>query len=352
MKNINDKNENEKLAFESRDSKKFVNPAMPVRVFIATTNKCNLKCPVCPNSESNKGKELPYEVFLKLADELFPLAKEYHTTVSGEPLLTSYFKEIPSILLNYNTKMNLTTNGMMLTEDISRLIMPVLNDIKISFDGATKKTFEKIRPGSNLEIIVNNINNFIKIRSSSIYKPTLTLQTTLMRDNVKELPEIVKIAYDLGADRIKAYFMIVYNPEYKDKSLWFHKKLTNEYLEIADGLAKSYGLKSKLPKKFNLEESSNKYKFTDIICHFLWQEAWIEVNGDIISCCNIDRYVMGNIYENSFSQIWNNKIYQDMRKRLNTDNPYECCKDCALVNEFRLNGMDYSYKSLISKRCG
>jgi len=344
------KNENEKNAINARDSKQAINPAMPVRVFISSTNSCNLNCIMCPNSEK-RGSELPFEIFKDLAKELFPLAKEYHTTTSGEPLLTSYFKEIPFILRNYDTKLNLTTNGMMLTEDISRLIMPVLSDVKVSFDGSTKKTFEKIRLGSNYENIIKNIEDFIKIRDSSYYKPTLTLQTTLMLENIKELPDIVKIAHNIGADRVKAYLMIAYNPTMKEQSLWFHKKLANECIEVAEELSKSYRLKTKFPKRFSLDKDNkmNTFNYRNLVCHFLWQEGWIETNGNVISCCNIDRSVMGNIYQESFTKIWNNEKYQDMRRRLNSADPYTSCKYCALVNEFRPNGLDYNYRSLI--RC-
>jgi hypothetical protein len=39
---------------------------------------------------------------------------------------------------------------------------------------------------------------------------------------------------------------------------------------------------------------------------------------------------MGNIYEQPIEKIWNNGMYQDMRKRLDSDSPYECCKHCAM----------------------
>lgn len=353
---LTNKEKNERLAIQARKLNKPINPAMPVRVFISTTNKCNFKCPTCPNTiKKLKNKELPFQTFRDLAKELFPLAKEFHPTVKGEPLMTSYFDKIPSLLQKYKVHMNLTTNGMLLSKKTSKLIMPVLSDIKISFDGAQKSTFEKIRPGSNFRIVLNNIKELIKIRNNFLIKnkrkskPTITLQTTLMATNIRELPDIVRIAANLGADRVKAYFMITYNQRFIKESLWFHKETTNYYLEKAKKLARNYKIITKFPKEFNLNKNiktGTRMKNDHIVCHFLWQEAWVEEDGSIIPCCSFNAPILGNIYKTPFSKIWNNKSYQNLRRRINS-NPPKYCQNCALVNEFNEKGKDYIYESLI-----
>jgi len=351
-KKWNKKIENEKKALNFRKTFNTINSAMPVRVNIGTTDVCNLRCPMCIFPDHSEHGEMPFETFMELGRELFPLAKEYHTTLFGEPLLTSYFKEIPKILNSYQTKMSFVTNGMLLNQKSSKLVIPVLRDIKFSFDGATKRTFEKIRPNSNFELILKNIKEFIELRNSTQYRPTVTLLTTLMYDNIKELPDIINLAYKLGIDRVKACFMVLTNPALKMQSLWFYKELTNEYLDKAEKLATSYGIKTKFYKKFKLNESSanNKKGTWNIDCRFLWEEAWVKVNGDILPCCNIETPVAGNVYKIPFSVAWNNDIYQNMRQRLNSENPYECCKHCILPNEdVKTDYYDYDYKSLIPK---
>jgi radical SAM protein with 4Fe4S-binding SPASM domain len=337
--------ENENSALKARESYEPINPAMPARVVIATTDACNLKCPMCISAPHNVHFELPFETFKKLAKETFPSAKEYHLGGSGEPLLTSYFVKIPSIVSHYGMKMSIITNGMLLTEDVSKLIMPVLRDVKVSFDGATKETFEKIRPGSNYETIIKNIKDFIKVRGSIHSKSEITLQTTLMYDNIKEFPNIIQIGHELGVDRIKACFMRALTKEMVSNCLWFHKKLANKQLEKAEELAEDYDIRVMLPKRFNLEENYiNKEKGS--FCHYLWEEIWIEVNGDVKPCCHRYAPLMGNVNKTPIKKIWNNKIYQEMRKRLK-DNPPNYCKTCALVNEFKSHDWNYSRESLI-----
>ncbi len=341
------KQQNEKLAFESRKSHSPVNPAMPVRVNIATTDACNLRCPNCIQPYHH-GHEIPFETFEWLGSELFPLAQEYHTTLAGEPLTTSYFREIPGVLQGYGTRMSFVTNGILLTPDICELVMPVLRDIKISFDGANKETFQRVRPYADFEGILSNIRGFIEVRKASHCKPTITLLSTLLYDNIRELPDIVEIAHDLGVDRVKVCFMVMRDNDPERRSLWFHKALANEYLERAQELAERYGLKTKFYKRFDLNDAHVERAEPGKDCRFLWEEAWVKVDGDVVPCCNIDAPVVGNIYDTPFVDIWNNRLYQDMRKRVWSRTPYECCENCILVNEdVKSDVFDYSYRSLI-----
>lgn len=348
MENLKEKNF--RLAIKSRNLYLPINEGMPVRVFLNTTDKCNLSCFMCPNKDLDKRMELPYSDFEKIAKQIFPYAKELHTTVTGEPLKTSYFDKIIPLLKEFDLKLNMTTNGMLLEKDISEKIIPYLNDLKISFDAAKQETFTKIRKGSNLELILTNIKSFNEVRKNylyenpSVFRPTLTFQTTLMKDNIEELPEIVEIANQLKVDRVKAYFMVAYFKDMLNQSLWFHKELANDFLFKAEDLARRYNLEIKYPKKF---EKINDVQDSQNVCHFLWQELWINTNGEVIPCCNPSAPKMGNIHKQDAMDIWNNNNFQSIRDRLNSDNPLECCKDCALIHEFKNDGWNYNYKSLI-----
>jgi radical SAM protein with 4Fe4S-binding SPASM domain len=243
--------------------------------------------------------------------------------------------------------MSLVTNGMLLTEEISRLVMPVLRDIKFSFDGATKSTFEKTRVGSDFETVLHNIRGFMKIREETSYHPSATLLVTLMYRNIRELPQVIELAHEFGVERVKGCFMVLRNPYEMSQSLWFHKELTNKILEKSEELAKSYDIKTKFYKKFDLNHETNE-NVGKIDCRFLWEEAWIKGNGDVIPCCNVDAPTIGNVYEELFKRIWNNDIYQKMRKKTGAGQPAECCKYCVLPNEdVPGDTFAYPYRSLI-----
>jgi len=336
--------ENENLAKMSEKERLPVSLGMPTRTSINTTSKCNLKCGMCRYHGQSKipPEILPLETFIKIGEQLFPYSKELHPAVKGEPLLTPYLKEMINIIYKYGVKLNLTTNGMLLFPEISELIVPVLRDIKISFDGAKKETLEKIRMGSKYEAIIENIRSFVDVRDkyvnfnkekSDFYRPTITIQSVLMTDNIEELPDIVRIAYDLGVDKVKGFNLTISDPNYLNKSLLFEQKLANKYLKKAIELADSLGIQTKYQDLF--DENIDIFNYKDNKprkrhCAFLWRQFNIESNGDVTPCCHDKSPIMGNIYKNSIEEIWNNRAYQEMRARLDSENPYDCCKHCTI----------------------
>jgi len=325
-----------------------------------TNNSCNLRCPTCPNYAAltavppKSSAEFPFEKFTEIASQLFPTALEYHASVAGEPLLTSYFHEIPDALSQYGVRMNLTTNGMLLDSELSKSLMPILSELKISFDSPEKSTFERLRPGSNFETILENVKQAVLAKHQYLKNkpqntsglPRITLQATLMRENIEQLPDLVRLARNLGVDRLKAYLFIAYRQSEIGKSLWFHQDLTDRSLAISTELANKLGLQVTFPRPFSVkhEELSSDSKAS---CHFLWQEAWINQDGNVIPCCNLGAPVLGNVFHQDFLQIWNNAKYMKLRRDLITNKPAKCCQSCALVNEFRKNGSAYTRQSLI-----
>ena len=70
-------------------------------------------------------------------------------------------------------------------------------------------------------------------------------------------------------------------------------------------------------------------------CYVGWIYARILTNGDVIPCCKAHLFPLGNLYEDSFKDIWFSKKYNEFRekaKKLKKSNPYfkkiECYKGC------------------------
>ncbi|MDR2395726.1 MAG: radical SAM protein [Endomicrobium sp.] len=336
---------------ESERYKYAVNKGLPLRVSICTTTMCNLRCKMCKYHGQAKidAETLDYKHFVKIADELFPYAKELHIGIKGEAFLTPYLNKIPDILKKFGTQLNVTTNGMLLSQEVSHLILPVLRDVKISFDGATKQTFEKLRPGANFDQIIKNIKEFVKARDEYMskqkegtYRPTLTLQSVLMKDNINELPDIIELAHDIGADRVKGFNLIVLKPEFLEQSLLFYQDLANKNLKAAKEIAEKYKLKTKYQDEFDTSINIFTEKgFIPNDCNFLWRQINIEANGDVIPCCHFYSPAVGNIFKSSVQEIWNNSLYQKMRKSFSFGNHEYHCLTCPMASKKVVNAKSF-----------
>ena len=90
----------------------------------------------------------------------------------GEPLLYSKFEDFIKIVKNYKLKLNLTTNGTfprLGVEKWGNLILPISSDVKISINGFSKDTSERIMSGLNYEKQLENIKKFCSKNSIDYY---------------------------------------------------------------------------------------------------------------------------------------------------------------------------------------
>ena len=164
--------------------------SLPSKIILQTTDHCNLRCPICQLSSTQKKSSMPLKIFERIVDELFPTLIELHPTNIGEPLVSPWFDYLCKKMENFGVLLDLTTNGTLLSDERISMLTPIIRDIKISFDGATKKTFEEKRLGAKFENVCDNISRLSKALSKTKRKVNLTLQMTLMRSNYSELPDL------------------------------------------------------------------------------------------------------------------------------------------------------------------
>ena len=167
----------------------------PLCVDIEVASVCDLACPFCYRSylatpDKLISDQLAYDLIDQAVDLKVPSIK---FNWRGEPLMhprlekyISYAKErgILETLLN--------TNATHLTQERAKSLIESGLDVLIySFDGGTKETYEKNRPGrfgiNKFEDVVQNIQNFSKIRSSlGRHLPFTKIQMILTTDTFSE----------------------------------------------------------------------------------------------------------------------------------------------------------------------
>jgi len=133
---------------------------------------CNLACAMCHHPKMARPKGvMPHALWQRCADEL---AKESPTSeiwfsFCGEPLLEP---DLLLKMLEYGasvglTSLNLNTNGMLLTPEISeRLLDSGLSLMVFGIDGFSKRAYEQIRIGGTRETLYANVEHLLERRAS------------------------------------------------------------------------------------------------------------------------------------------------------------------------------------------
>ena len=344
------------------DKKKITYPKKPGPwriTFDTNPDTCNYKCIMCecfsPYSTTRQDRVsqgiprrlMDIQLVRKILEEMkdTPL-REIIPSTMGEPLLYKSFDEIIKMCHEFGLKLNLTTNGSFPikgAEEWARLLLPVLSDIKISWNGATKETNEKIMLFSKWEKMIGDLTSFLKSRDDYALqggnRPTVTLQMTFLETNLEDIPSLVEKSIDLGVDRIKGHHLWTHFEEIKSLSMRRNQDaierwnvIANQAIKIAHSKKLENGSFIKLENIHPLSIEAEKDIAPDGRCPFLGQEAWINTEGKFSPCCAPDKQrdalgYFGNVEKTSFSDIWLSETYQGLRK---TYLQHPLCKGCDM----------------------
>jgi sulfatase maturation enzyme AslB (radical SAM superfamily) len=143
----------------------------PAVVRIETTNACNARCIICPHRTMLRPiVTMDESLYADLIDQCAAAkCREVHLHNFGEPLLDKRLEDrIAYAKQNGIRCVKIFCNGSLLTpERGKRLIEAGLDELKVSFDGATREEFERIRTPLCFDAVVRNIVELVKIRNAA-----------------------------------------------------------------------------------------------------------------------------------------------------------------------------------------
>lgn len=327
--------------------------------FDTNPDYCNYACIMCEcfspyskvkenkKAEGIKPKIMPIATIRKVIQEAAgtPL-REIIPSTMGEPLMYKHFNEIINICHEYGLKLNLTTNGSFPAKGAQKwaeLLVPILSDIKISWNGASKEVNEKIMIGSKWEAVTKNLKIFLDVRDEYFSKTkqrcSVTLQLTFLESNLLELYDIVKIAIGLGIDRVKGHHLWAHFEEIKNLSMRRDEASVQRWnievkrlYELRDAMLLPNGKKIILENFTILAKEGVEDLAPGGPCPFLGKEAWVNPEGNFSPCCAPDELRktlgnFGNVNEIKLEDIWQSNQYKDLQQNYFN---HELCKTCNM----------------------
>ena len=223
------------------------------------------------------------------------------------------------------------------------MIVPITTDVKISWNGATKETSEKVMKKIDFDKAIQNVKEFIAVRNQHLattgYHCRVTFQLTFMQNNMHELADIIKLAAALDVDRVKGHQLWDHFEEIKHLS--FRKSPEsiaqwNQYVAEAYKAQEQYrkpnGEKVLLENIIPLQEQETNEVPSDYVCPFLNQELWISATGKISPCCAPDELRnglgdFGNFKTHTIQQAIEGTTYQGLLKNYKE---IDLCKTCNM----------------------
>ena len=212
------------------------------------------------------------EIFNRLVEESGSSAEHMMLIGLGEPFMDAKIFDRIEYCEQHGVSTLLSTNGTFLDEKTSaRLLETRLEHITLSFDGATKESFEYYRKGARFEKVRDNFVRFARMKHERGSKMQVVVQMVRMERNAGEVDDFIRFWKDLpGVDQVR-----------------IKEDETNLMRPDAGHAAGDW-----------------KYP-----CHYLWRgPMYVKQSGDVYPCCQsymLDGAPVGHIGEQPLAAIWN-----------------------------------------------
>jgi len=290
--------------------------ARPMAVMIEPTNKCNLRCPMCPAViEGTLGMrpDMTADFFSSVVGSLSSHAFYLALWNYGEPLMNKNIEHMIKRAVDKKFLVEMHTNAQLLDKLTEKAffngntgVSGYLPDkMSISVDSINEETYRYYRKGGELSILKNNVRNFILRRNTfKLSKPWVSVQFILMKNNADEIEDtsgIQAFAKELGVD------------DYVIKYFSYRGNDLEEYLPTKENLRLKQGGKN-----------------TRKLCTRPWNSAVVLSDGTVLPCCYdySNEWPMGNLNTKSFSEIWNDVPYSEFRASLISGKVPRICINC------------------------
>ncbi len=320
--------------FVSNISKKSFRWGFPYSLSVEPTNICNLHCPECPSGNgklSRKRGSILFEDYKKIIDETHKYLLNLFLYFQGEPFIYGNIFDMIKYASDKNIYTATSTNGHFLSkENAKKIVESKLDKLIISVDGTTQEVYEKYRISGNLEKVIEGIKNLIATKKELKSKtPFVELQFLVLGTNEHQKHDFIKLGKSLNVNSIKLKTAQIYDYENGSKFIPKDKKysryISQKVIAKSD---KSQGVILNHPLTFRRYVLKKKLKNR---CSRLWNSAVVTINGDLLPCCfdKDAKYSLGNIKNNSISEIVDNKSFKDFANRLLKDRKsIDICKNC------------------------
>ena len=303
--------------YVTRATRRPVQWGLPITISVEPTTACNLRCPECPSglrqftrATGNLKPDFFRDTIAQLHRDLVYLIFYFQ----GEPYINPGFLDMVAHAHERGIYTITSTNGHFLSPANARkTVASGLDRVIISVDGTDQETYQAYRKEGKLANVLQGARNLVAAREAAgVAHPHIIFQFLVVRPNEHQIPEVYRLAREIGVDEVKLKTAQVYdfangNPLIPTLDRY------SRYARQPDG---TYRIKNRL-----LDH-----------CWKLWHSCVITWDGLVVPCC-FDKdadHRLGDLKAGTFRDIWHSPAYARFRKTLLRGRQHiEICRNCT-----------------------
>ena len=295
------------------------------------SSRCNERCIHCyiPNKKKDNGSDMPLDKIIAIIDEFAEMGGIHVTLSGGEAFLHPKLKEIAEYCRKKDLKISILSNLIALRKsDLEWLKNVNLSLIQTSLYSMNPEIHDKITTVKG-----SHARTMRAIELLVAYDIPVQISCPLMKANKDGYKDVLEYARKL---KIKAQTDYIMMAQSNLDTSNLENRLTLEDTEkiIRDIL--EYDLDyidtTLLKKPLSSDLKFDKERFlAQPVCGVGYDNCCITVNGDVYPCAGWQDYVLGNVYSQSLSEIWeNSERVKNLRRITNAD--FLKCANCEALN--------------------
>jgi radical SAM protein with 4Fe4S-binding SPASM domain len=256
---------------------------------------------------------LDLNLYKKIIDELHPELVWLILYFQGEPFLNKSFLEFVKYAASKNLYTATSSNAHYFTDEMAKATVESgLDRLIISIDGTNQETYSKYRKGGQLNKVIEGTENLLKWKKElGVQTPHIIWQFIAFKHNEHQIPEIKKLAKEIGVDELGIKTAQIYDYQTSNEFIPENEDLSR-YSKTETG----YQIKNKLLNQ----------------CWRMWRGSVITWDGLVVPCC-FDKdatHRFGNITKQSFKSVWSGEQYNNFRKAiLKSRKEIDICTNCT-----------------------
>ena len=344
---------NSRVNDEEYQSEKIRLNSSPKEIVFQMTNSCGLNCIFCAEQEVKTGYDFDnfYQGLEGKVARYICQAERISFRSCGGMFQTRELERMLHWRINClevsfpEIEKDYYTNGLDLTPEVCDFIVHpggilsiryiVKNTINIFLCASNSRLYKTLTGSDSFYKVLDQLQYLVKLRKESndirVYlKINLIFVVTTL--NIENLPDFVKLASNLGVDKVICCYVYIYKSTQDYLSCFFKQEQTNRVLNRAEELAEKLNIEIDIPPKFGQREYLKLG-----LCRKAWSQIKIDAKGNVLTCDHFGKTI-GSLWENDFIDIWNGDYYQDLRHSLIEKNS-SCFGNCIWANPQSVNNL-------------
>lgn len=318
---------------------------LPREVYFEVTNRCNLLCATCPRThlEIEPPADLDLDRMIAIAEQL-PRLERVMLHGVGEPMLHPDLPAMIAYAAGRGARVIFNTNGTLLDERRGDAVVAAgLTELRVSLDAATPTTYRQIRGADVLDRILANLRAFTARRAArGETAPAVSVWATALRENLAELPDLVRLAADVGVSGVHLQRLVTNGlglavaeqSPLRDLDA-DQERILAECRRVAVGrgvaLTGSGGTGGE-GALTGAEPSEGAWR----ACRRPWKVLYVTAHGNVLPCCiapfattDFRAITLGNVDRDGVADAWNGAPMREFRERHQSDDPPVPCAPCG-----------------------